>query len=117
MNRLRLLCCLGLLAAALAVVPGPAAASAATPPQAGAARACGTVKLTLGKSIVRARKVRCADARRFVAALLNRDCGETRDCGSRRFTFRGYRCVQRESDKLTKNSCTKGRKAISELHG
>lgn len=46
------------------------------------------------------------------------DCGETRDCGFRRVTFRGYRCVQSDSAKLklSKNSCTKGRKAISELH-
>ena len=86
------------------------------PPQATAAKACGTLKLTLGKSIVRARRVHCADARRFVKAMLKRDCGTTRDCNFSRFTFRGYSCVQRRSATLIKNSCTKGRKAISELH-
>jgi hypothetical protein len=112
MNPLRAICCLAVLTALL-VVSAPASAS---PPTAHAARACGTVKLTLGTSIVRAKNVRCADARRFVLGFLNRDCGETRDCNARRFTFRGYRCVQGESSRLTKNSCTKGRKAISELH-
>jgi hypothetical protein len=94
-----------------------APAGAASPPEATAARACGSVKLTLGKSIVRAKNVRCADARKFVAAVLARDCGETRDCHFTRFTFRGYTCKKGVSAKLTKNSCTKGRKAISELHG
>ena len=99
--------------AALAIA---APAGAASPPEATTARACGSVKLTLGRSIVRAKNVRCADARRFVSAVLRRDCGETRDCSFSRFTFRGYRCVKRVSGDLTKNSCTKGRKAISELH-
>ena len=112
MNALRPVTCLIALAALLAV----SAPASAAPPQANAARACGTVKLTVGKSIVRAKNVRCADARRFVLAVLNRDCGETRDCNSRIFRFRGYRCVQGETTRLTKNSCTKGRKAISELH-
>jgi hypothetical protein len=112
MNALRPLACLFALAALLAV----SAPASAAPPQAHTARACGTVKLTVGQSIVRAKNVRCADARRFVLGMLNRDCGETRDCNSRRFTFRGYRCVQGETTRLTKNSCTKGRKAISELH-
>ena len=48
--------------------------------------------------------------------MLGRDCGETRDCNFSRFTFRGYTCKKGVSAKLTKNSCTKGRKAISELH-
>jgi hypothetical protein len=113
MNAFRPLACLTALAALLAV---SAPAAQAAPPQANAARACGTVKLTIGRSIVRAKNVRCADARRFVVAVLNRDCGETRDCNSRRFIFRGYRCVQGETTNLTKNTCTKGRKAISELH-
>lgn len=112
MNALRPVTCLLALAALLAV----SAPASAAPPQARAARACGTVKLTVGKSIVRAKNVRCAEARRFVLAVLNRDCGETRDCSARRFTFRGYRCVQGETPRLTKNTCTKGRKAISELH-
>ena len=112
MNAFRSLCVLSALAALLAL----SAPAAAAPPQANAARACGTVKLTVGKSIVRAKNVRCADARRFVLAVLNRDCGETRDCNARRFTFRGYRCVQGETTRLTKNTCTKGRKVISELH-
>ncbi len=108
MRRVGLILCLAALACA-----APAAAS---PPEATTARACGSVKLTLGKSIVRAKNVRCADARRFVAAVLARDCGETRDCNFSRFTFRGYTCRKSVSAKLTKNSCTKGRKAISELH-
>lgn len=114
MTRLGLLSCL-LALAALTLVP--VSASGGAPPQATAAKACGTVKLTVGKSIVRAKGVRCADARKFVKAFLNRDCGDTRDCNFRVVPFRGYRCVQGESAKLTKNSCTKGRKAISELHG
>ena len=108
MRRIALILCLAALACA-----APAAAS---PPEATTARACGSVKLTLGKSIVRAKNVRCADARRFVAAVLGRDCGETRDCNFSRFTFRGYTCRKSVAAKLTKNSCTKGRKAISELH-
>jgi hypothetical protein len=100
----------------VAVLAWAAPAGAATPPQATTARACGSVKLDLGRSQVRAKSVRCADARRFMAGLLGRDCGETRDCNFTRFTFRGYKCVKRVSAKLTKNSCTRGRKAISELH-
>jgi len=106
--------CLAAVLAALLLVPATASAEK---PQATTARACGNVKLTVGKAIVRARNVRCADARRFVVAFLNRDCGESRDCNFRRVIFRGYRCVQSESARLTKNSCKKGRKAISELHG
>ena len=109
MKRVGLILCLAALACA-------APASAAAPPGATAARACGSVQLTLGKSIVRAKNVRCADARRFVVAVLGRDCGETRDCNFSRFTFRGYTCKKSVAAKLTKNSCTKGRKAISELH-
>jgi hypothetical protein len=106
---------IGLILCVMLLV-GAAPAGAATPPEATTARACGSVKLPLGKSVVRAKSVRCADARRFVAGLLGRDCGETRDCNFTRFTFRGYKCVKRVSAKLTKNSCTRGRKAISELH-
>ena len=109
MKRVALIACLAALAAS-------APAAAASPPEATAARACGSVNLTLGKSVVRAKNARCADARRFVSAMLRRDCGETRDCNFSRFTFRGYTCVKRVSATLTKNSCTKGRKAISELH-
>jgi len=108
-RRVGLILCLAALAMA-------APAGAASPPEATAARACGSVNLTLGKSVVRAKNVRCADARKFVSALLRRDCGETRDCNFTRFTFRGYTCVKGVSAQLTKNSCTKGRKAISELH-
>ena len=111
MRRVGLILCLAALACA-----APASASAAPPPEATTARACGSVNLTLGKSIVRAKNVRCADARRFVAAVLARDCGETRDCNFSRYTFRGYTCRKSVAAKLTKNSCTKGRKAISELH-
>ena len=100
----------------MALLPASATASAGVPPQATTAKACGTVKLALGKSIVRARRVLCADARRFVKLMLGRDCGTTRDCSFSRFSFRGYSCVQRQSATLIKNSCTKGRKAISELH-
>ena len=102
--------------ALVAVVLIPAAPASGGAPQATTAKACGTVKLKLGTSIVRARRVLCADARRFVKLMLNRDCGTTRDCHFSQFTFRGYSCVQRRSDTLIKNSCTKGRKAISELH-
>ena len=105
--------CLIALAAVALIPVGPASGGA---PEATAAKACGTVKLTLGKSIVRGRGVRCADARRFVKAMLSRDCGTTRDCNFSRFSFRGYSCEQRQSATLIKNSCTKGRKAISELH-
>jgi len=108
-RRVGLILCFAVLACA-------APASAAAPPEATTARACGSVNLTLGKSIVRAKNVRCADARKFVAAMLGRDCGETRDCNFSRFTFRGYTCRKGVAAKLTKNSCTKGRKAISELH-
>ena len=51
-----------------------------------------------------------------VPDAFGRDCGETRDCNFSRFTFRGYSCRKGVAAKLTKNSCTKGRKAISELH-
>ena len=117
MSPLRLCACLSVV---LVLALAPAHAAGAPPsggPEATAARACGTLKLALGKSIVRARNVRCADARRFMTLYLNRDCAETRDCGSTRVSFRGYRCVSKVGDKLTKNTCTKGRKVISELHG
>ena len=116
MTLARLGACL-LVCASLALLPASASASARMPPQATVAKSCGTVKLALGKSIVRARRVLCADARRFVKLMLSRDCGTTRDCNFSRFTFRGFSCVQRRSDTLIKNSCTKGLKAISELHG
>lgn len=114
MRYTRVLFSLVLAVAAIAAVGAPAAQPA--PPVATTAKACGSVAISLGRSQVRAKNVRCADARRFMAGLLGRDCGETRDCNSTRFTFRGYRCVKRVSAKLTKNSCTRGRKAISELH-
>ena len=117
MSPLRLCACLSV---ALVLALAPAHAAGAPPsgePQATTARACGTLKLALGKSIVRARNVRCADARRFITAYLNRDCGETRDCSSSIVNFRSYRCVNNVARKLTKNTCTKGRKVISELHG
>ena len=113
MTPLRLACVLAVVVAAV----GPAAASGSQPPQATTARACGTLKLGVGQSIVRSRNVRCADARRFIGSYLNRDCGETKDCSATRVTYRGYRCVTRESATLTKNTCTMGRKVISELHG
>ena len=106
------LCLIALVAVALI----PAAPASGGAPQATVAKACGTLKLPLGTSIVRARRVLCADARRFVRLMLSRDCGTTRDCHFTRFTYRGFSCVQRRSDTLIKNSCTKGRKAISELH-
>ena len=115
MSLARLGACL-LVCASLALLPASASASAGLPPQATTAKACGTVKLKLGKSIVRGRGVLCADARRFVKLMLTRDCSTTRDCSFSRVSFRGFSCVQRQSDTLIKNSCTKGRKAISELH-
>ncbi len=113
MKPIRFSLCLIALAAVALIPAAPATGGA---PEATAAKACGTVKLPLGKSIVRAGRVLCADARRFVKLMLSRDCSTTRDCSFSRFTFRGFSCVQRRSDTLIKNSCTKGRKAISELH-
>jgi len=108
----------GLLAAALLAVAGaPAGAGASGGPEATAARYCGKADIGFTSAKVRARKIACSKARRFVRRNSRRklNCNEAN--GFCRVTrYKGFRCVK-SGGGIVKVSCKRGSQVISETHG
>ena len=109
----------GLLTASVMVAPAaaPAGAEGRGGPQATAARYCGKADIGFTSAKVRARKIACSKARRFVRRNSRRklNCNEAN--GFCRVTrYKGFRCVK-SGGGIVKVSCKRGSQVISETHG
>ena len=107
-----------LAAAAMTVAAVPAGAGAGGGPEAGTSRSCGKADIGFTSAKVRARKIGCAKARRFVRRNSRRklNCSEANNfCRVTR--YKGFRCVKSGNEAIVKVSCRRGSQVISETHG
>ena len=99
---------------------GPAGAGSAIAPEAEASRYCGTADIGFTTAKVRARKIGCAKARRFVRRSSRRElnCTEANDF-CRVMNYKGFRCVRQDDGSrfIVKVRCKRGSQVISETHG